>query len=237
MSTAQKIDVACPQCKAKLAVPVSAMGKSGKCPHCQHVFPLAMPAQRPAAPVGAATAANPLTPLTPAYQGPASFASGPDPFDGGLMPLGSAHLMPLGSPGLSDAGLMPLPASSNLAPLGGGNPFAGPGMQGDYTLQSMAPAPYMPTTTLPSNASIAAEHLAMANASIEESKRRRYDNNDGEGWGINAGIGGGAIMMLVALIWFCSGLIFFDYLFFAPPIIFVVGLIAFFKGIADNFMG
>ncbi|HUE69776.1 MAG TPA: hypothetical protein VMP01_02710 [Pirellulaceae bacterium] len=231
MSTSQKVDVLCPQCKAKLAVPVAAMGKSGKCPHCQNVFPLAMPAPRAAAPaalvspltpLAPASPASPLSPLMPAYAAPA------------LAPLGGADLMPL-----SDAGLSPLPAGNQFAPLGSSNPFAAPPPSDDYTLQPAAPSPYAPASytpsmTLPSNSSIAAEHLAMANASYEESKQRKYYNNDGDGWGLNAGIGGGALLMLGAVVWFVVGLA-CGYIFFYPPIMFIIGLIAFFKGIADNF--
>lgn len=216
----QKIDVPCPQCKAKLAVPITAMGKSGKCPHCGHIFPLAMPAQRPAAPMPA-TGSSPLTPLSPAGGA-----------DLGLTPLGGGDLMPL-----TDAELTPLPAASNLAPLAG-NPFADAVPQGDYTLQPMAPAPYVAQIPRPTNASLASEYMANASASYEESKSRTYYSNSaggGGGWGINAGIGGGAIMMLIAVVWCCAGLIFFDFFFFAPPVIFVIGLIAFFKGIFDNF--
>jgi hypothetical protein len=202
------------------------MGKSGKCPHCQSVFPLAMPAPRPAAPANALTplAASPLSPLTPLS--PAPYAAA------GLTPLGGPDLMPL-----SDAGLTPLPASNPFAPQTSSNPFAETRPDGDYTLQPAAPMPYTPTMTLPSNASLASEHLAMANATYEEAKHRKYYRNDGEGWGINAGIGGGALMMLLAVVWF------FGVLFLTegrripiyPPIMFVIGIIAFFKGIADNF--
>jgi len=45
-SAADKITVACPQCGQDLNVPASAIGKHGRCPSCQHVFPLeaALPA-------------------------------------------------------------------------------------------------------------------------------------------------------------------------------------------------
>jgi hypothetical protein len=255
MSTSQKVDVFCPQCKAKLAVPIAAMGKSGKCPHCQNVFPLAMPAPRaaaPAAPVSPLTpltsvpSTSPLTPLSP--QAPAAYAAP------SLAPLGVSDLMPL-----SDAGLSPLPASSGLPPLGSSNPFAAPMPSEDYTLQPMSPSPYAPSPyapspyapspyapsaytpsmTLPSNSSLASEHLAMANASYEEAKQRKHYNDDGGGWGLNAGIGGGALMMLAGVAWGC--LIFFGSdgtrLPVGAAITFVIGLIAFFKGIADNFSG
>lgn len=228
---AQKIDVFCPQCRAKLAVPVAAMGKSGRCPHCQNVFPLAMPASRPASyasPQPFAAPASPLSPLTPYSPVPAAASAGmPD-----LMPLDESDLMPI-----SDAGLSALPSSSHFTPLAS-NPFADGAPQGDYALQAATTSPYAPAaTTLPSNASIASEYLAKAHIAYDEKKNQTYYsnnvNNDDDGWGINAGIGGGAAMMIVAVIWFVAGL-FFGWLFFYPPILFIVGLIAFCKGIADN---
>ena len=182
-ATRQKIDIPCPQCQAKLAVPIAALGKSGKCPHCGTIFPLALPP--PAPPSGAATS-SPLAPL-----------SSPGD-DLGLTPLGDADLLPL-----PDGGLAPLPAAGGLAPLAASNPFAQTLPAGDYTLQPAAAAPYVATTTLPTNTALASDYLARANASYEESKSRKYYSNspgDGDGWGINAGLGGGAIMMLIALV-------------------------------------
>src|SRR5687767_11035351 len=137
---AQKIDVYCPQCRAKLAVPVAAMGKSGRCPHCQHVFPLAMPAQRPASyasPQPYAAPASPLSPLSPYSPATAAAAGGPGGMPD-LMPLDESDLMPI-----SDGGLSPLPSGSHFTPLGS-NPFADAGPPGDYSLQPAAPSPYAP---------------------------------------------------------------------------------------------
>ena len=232
MSTSAKIDVFCPQCRAKLAVPVAALGKSGKCPHCQNVFPLAMPAQRPAA--AAASPLTPLSPATPSLLTPLARAphAAPAMAANVLDPLDSPDLMPL-----SDAGLTPLPASNQFSFAASGNPFAAPAPRDEYALQPAAPSPYAPAMTLPSNASLAREHLAAASASYEEAKQRKYYSNDGEGWGLNAGIGGGALLMLIAIVWFFGILFFTEGRRFPiyAPIMFIVGLIAFFKGIFDNF--
>jgi hypothetical protein len=48
--------------------------------------------------------------------------------------------------------------------------------------------------------------------------------------GIKAGVVGGIIMMAVAVIWFVVGKA-LGYIFFYPPILFVIGLFAFFKGL------
>jgi len=47
---------------------------------------------------------------------------------------------------------------------------------------------------------------------------------------INSGVAGGAIAMFAAVVWFVLGLI-NDFVFFYPPILFVIGLIAFVKGL------
>jgi hypothetical protein len=41
------------------------------------------------------------------------------------------------------------------------------------------------------------------------------------------------VMMLGAVVWFVGGL-FFDIIFFYPPILFVIGLVAFFKGMLSG---
>jgi hypothetical protein len=52
-----------------------------------------------------------------------------------------------------------------------------------------------------------------------------------EGHLLNSGVGGGILAMIGAVIWFIAGLM-NDVLFFYPPILFVIGLVAFFKGLA-----
>ncbi len=49
----------------------------------------------------------------------------------------------------------------------------------------------------------------------------------------NAGVFGGIAMMVGAVIWFFVGLQ-FDYVFFYPPILFIMGLIAFIKGLVSR---
>jgi hypothetical protein len=57
----------------------------------------------------------------------------------------------------------------------------------------------------------------------------------GSGFGsINAGVGGGLLMMVVAVIWFVVGLLAIDRIFIYPPILFIIGLVAFFRGLAGG---
>jgi len=43
----------------------------------------------------------------------------------------------------------------------------------------------------------------------------------------------GVLMIVIAVVWFVCGLIFLDRLFFYPPILFVIGVIAFIKGLTS----
>jgi hypothetical protein len=54
-----------------------------------------------------------------------------------------------------------------------------------------------------------------------------------EGGGWDGSMIGGILMMLGAVVWFVGGL-FFDIIFFYPPILFVIGLVAFFKGMLSG---
>jgi len=55
----------------------------------------------------------------------------------------------------------------------------------------------------------------------------------GEFGSINAGVGGGILMMVIAIVWFVLGLI-FGWIFYYPPILFIIGLVAFIKGLVTR---
>lgn len=76
----------------------------------------------------------------------------------------------------------------------------------------------------------------------EPSSRQRNKNScqDSEQTGrsfegriLKGSVGGGALAMGGAAVWFVAGLM-NDVLFFYPPILFIIGLIAFFKGLAGG---
>ena len=50
---------------------------------------------------------------------------------------------------------------------------------------------------------------------------------------LNGGMAGGALAMLIAVVWFAAGLM-NDWVFFYPPILFILGLIAFIKGLTGE---
>ncbi len=64
-----------------------------------------------------------------------------------------------------------------------------------------------------------------------EIKRRSPAVSFEQGWfgSVNAGVIGGILMMVIAVVWFIAGLM-GGYIFFYPPILFVVGIIAIVKG-------
>ncbi|HWG45643.1 MAG TPA: hypothetical protein VN688_22960 [Gemmataceae bacterium] len=71
-------------------------------------------------------------------------------------------------------------------------------------------------------------------------KLRREDSRRGSGsfgsggfGSINAGVAGGVLMILIAVIWFIGGLA-AGYIFFYPPILLVLGIIAIVKGLAGG---
>jgi len=49
----------------------------------------------------------------------------------------------------------------------------------------------------------------------------------------NKGALAGVLMMVIAVVWFVCGLIFLNRIFFYPPVLFIVGLIAFIKGLVS----
>lgn len=66
----------------------------------------------------------------------------------------------------------------------------------------------------------------------EEEKREKEKGGfwELEKAGINKGVWGGIIMMVIAVIWF-FGALSFGWIFFYPPILFLIGLYAFIKGL------
>jgi len=59
-------------------------------------------------------------------------------------------------------------------------------------------------------------------------RRREYDDGGG-GFAIGGNVGAGLGMMALAVVWFCGGLA-FGFIFFYPPILFIFGLVACFRG-------
>jgi len=50
---------------------------------------------------------------------------------------------------------------------------------------------------------------------------------------LNSGVGGGILAMFIAVVWFILGLL-NNWIFYYPPILFIIGLIAFIKGLVGG---
>jgi len=66
-------------------------------------------------------------------------------------------------------------------------------------------------------------------------RTRQRDRASRDGWfgNINAGLVGGVAMILIAVVWFVVGLM-AGYIFFYPPILLVIGIIAMVKGLMGD---
>lgn len=192
MSTAvEKTPVYCPQCGKRLLVPMTAIGKQGRCPACSHVFLLEMPV--------AAVVEEDLQPL-PNLTGTSS-----DPFGDG----GDYQLEPL-----------PQPAS----------PYAA----SPYASSPYAASPY---ATSPHGHSAQTGYSAVPNPYTSQAEPNPDKYNHGFGWehrGWDSGMVGGLIMMLIAVVWFFGGLLLFGWIFYFPPILFIIGLIGFVRGLVTG---
>jgi hypothetical protein len=76
--------------------------------------------------------------------------------------------------------------------------------------------------------------------SVTQKARRAEAADEGgtfapEKKGLQAGVAGGLLMMVIAVVWFFGGLA-LGRIFFYPPILFIVGLVGFFKGLATGNM-
>jgi hypothetical protein len=69
----------------------------------------------------------------------------------------------------------------------------------------------------------------------DESEPRRSRSSSDKGWlgGTNAGLFGGLAMVIIAIVWFVVGLS-LNIIFFYPPILLIIGLIAMGKGLFDR---
>ena len=90
---------------------------------------------------------------------------------------------------------------------------------------------------------MANEYLARAAADQAEAASRAQAESSSGGFfaaerrGIGAGVLGGVIMILIAVVWFVLGLM-ANRIFFYPPILFCIGIFAIVKGLLEgNYSG
>jgi hypothetical protein len=149
----------------------------------------------------------------------------PPPVDEDLEPL--PDLAPLDHGGFAPLGGDPFAQGAN-------NPFA-PGASSGLTLQPTQPQQYYQNyqPAQPQHA-LANQYMANAAASTRQDPYSRKGGDTDSDWGVNAGIGGGLLLMIGAVVWFFAALLLFDVIFFYPPIMFIIGLVAFFRGLAGK---
>ena len=74
---------------------------------------------------------------------------------------------------------------------------------------------------------------------MKKPRRKKAERREGvvfeRGWfgSLNAGMVGGLLMMLIAVVWFVVGLA-VGFIFFYPPILFVIGFIALVRGLINR---
>jgi hypothetical protein len=96
----------------------------------------------------------------------------------------------------------------------------------------------IPSETEPAaspNPSDSARPWEHSTSSAPSQSRQAANNSSGsfEGGILNGGAIGGILAMIGAVVWFVAGLA-ADVIFFYPPILFIIGLVAFFKGLAQG---
>jgi len=159
----------------------------------------------------------------PACQNVFLISAPPPVYEEDLEPI--PELAPIDNGGFSPLGGDPFGQAAN-------NPFA-PGASSGHTLQPTQPQQYYQNyQAAPQQQALANPYMVSAAAADPYASKGGDTDRD---WGINAGMGGGLLLMIGAIVWFFVALLFFDVIFFYPPIMFIIGLVAFIKGIAGKF--
>jgi hypothetical protein len=100
-----------------------------------------------------------------------------------------------------------------------------PQQQAAWSPPQYAAAP-IPEFQAAHNSSLANQYIT--NAYAQDVEQKSETNHWGTGQILS-----GILMMLIACIWFCTGLM-FDIIFFYPPVLFIFGVIAFINGIIQK---
>jgi predicted Zn finger-like uncharacterized protein len=247
MSTGQRFEIPCPGCGTQVAVSTAHIGKKGRCPECKTVFPIVAPEAPIVAEVlpsrrseigGQRLAVGGLQPLPHGLQ---PMPPGLQPLSPGLQPLqpmGYAQPSPYQQPAWQNSALPnPYGASAPSQPFGQPSPFgqpaasAGPSLFDDFGKTKPKPvddelqlAPDSNPYASPHDASHVHETLKR----VAENESWRKTQARGE---LNASMWGGIGMMAFAAVWFFAGLFLLNVIFLYSPILFCVGLVAFFRGL------
>jgi hypothetical protein len=122
-----------------------------------------------------------------------------------------------------------------LQPLAG-DPFAQNTLVSNHQLQPTAPQAYIPQAYAPPAGGYGqpAGQPAPFQVPNPYAPAAYPQKSAEEGGGWDASIVGGIVMMLGAIVWFFGALLLFNVFFIYPPILFVIGLVAFFRGMLSG---
>ncbi|MCE5279302.1 MAG: hypothetical protein ABFD92_11090 [Planctomycetaceae bacterium] len=120
------------------------------------------------------------------------------------------------------------------------NPYAMPRVGAAAPPPAAAPAPRRPAVIPVQQVSPAQPQSDLDRLRMQQEARAQREKEDraairwGSGQrGIDKGVWGGLAMMVGAVVWFVVGWM-AGYIFFYPPILFVIGIVALVRGLADR---
>jgi hypothetical protein len=77
------------------------------------------------------------------------------------------------------------------------------------------------------------ESAKKKNREVQEAEKAKAGKSL-EGQMTNGGVLGGILMMVIAVVWFVVGIVALDMIYFYPPILFIVGIVALVRGLMDK---
>lgn len=240
----------CPHCQKQLQAPENAVGKTAKCKACGGTsqIPASAAPVLVAQPVASQPSANGGETILISCSNCGKRLRAPATASGKRVKCSCGAVLPVpgnqsaggGSSNSSASWLDTLPTASNM-PDGGASPFPFDSAPPLYPTAQQAPynAAYYQEAAPPSgqgyqagSASNSMANMYLANAAAETSRDAYVER--GETWKVDwAKIGGGLLMMVGAVVWFFLGLA-AGRIFFYPPILFIIGLVAVVKGFFDG---
>ena len=246
MST-DRFNLPCPGCGTAVAVSMAHVGKKGRCPQCKTVFPISAPAAADASvmaeliPLSPSHGLQPLAaglqPLQPMQQ---PWQPAPQPAWPGTQPQQPAW------PGVQQqqpawqGAALPNPYGQSGSPAAYGQPAFGqpasPFGQPSLPFGQLA-RPNDDELRLSPDANNPYAAPSAPNAYVQDALKAATESNnwkrEKDRGDINSSLWGGIGMMALAVVWFFGALFLFDLLFIYPPILFIIGLVAFIKGLMN----
>lgn len=145
-----------------------------------------------------------------------------------------------------------LSPSDGLTPLAPSSPYTDDDFRTEYKLSAPPPAmhnqAYAPPQHMPPQYNTVHQPFPNSNFTTPGLQNTGFQQSpysspapaprQGQGFEFNTSVLGGLLMMVGAVVWFFGALFLFNVFFIYPPVLFIFGLIAFFKGLfAGNLAG